>query len=83
MKKKRVLSTESAQGLPLKAEDLNKIEQFGAILVLIEIIYFPQRCAWERGLKNLNHGGKWSELISGRHFGYDNVGLKMQMICTH
>lgn len=35
-----------------------KTEQFDAVLVLMERIYFPKRRAQVRGLTNLHHGGK-------------------------
>lgn len=48
---------------------INEQEQFNAILVLIERIYFPQRGAQERGLTKLHHGGKcrvvnhWADIL--------------------
>lgn len=37
----------------------NKMEQFDAVQVLIDGIYFPQRGAHERCLTDLHHGGNY------------------------
>lgn len=57
---------------------IDKLEQFDAVLVLIEIFFFPKRGAQERSLTNFTPWRKQS----GRYFGYDNVGWKMQILLS-
>lgn len=45
------------------------MKQFGAILVLIERIYFPQENAQEGCLNNLHHSRKWGGATIGQILG--------------
>lgn len=58
---------------------INTMENFNAILVLMERIYFLVRVAQERGLTNSNNGGK----CRARYFCIATLVKKCKSICIH